>query len=208
VHVDNAGEFHSSAFTRALEDFGVEVIYRPIARPHFGGHIERLIGTTMGAVHILRGTTFSSGAAYSSEGRATMTLRELERWLALEILGKYHHRVHSALSRPPLAVWSELAVSNPPRMPKDRTEFLAGLLPYEMRLPRRDGFHLFNIRYWSDALVKLLGRHEQKLMVRYDPRDLSRVWIRRPDGRHVEARYKNLGREPISLWEHGRAWSA
>jgi putative transposase len=74
-----------------------------------------------------------------------------------------------------------------------------------MRLPRRDGFHLFNIRYWSDALVKLLGRHEQKLMVRYDPRDLSHVWIRRPDGRHVEARYKNLGREPISLWEHGRA---
>ena len=38
VHVDNASEFHSSAFTRALEDFGVEVIYRPIARPHFGGH--------------------------------------------------------------------------------------------------------------------------------------------------------------------------
>ena len=208
VHVDNAGEFHSSAFTRALEDFGVEVIYRPIAQPHFGGHIERLIGTTMGAVHVLRGTTFSSvkdRAAYSSEGRATMTLRELERWLALEILGKYHHRVHSALSRPPIAVWSELAISNPPRMPRDRTEFLAGLLPYEMRLPRRDGFHLFNIRYWSDSLVKFLGRHEQKLMVRYDPRDLSRVWIRRPDGRHVEARYKNLGREPISLWEHGRA---
>jgi putative transposase len=208
VHVDNAGEFHSSAFTRTLEDFGVEVIYRPIARPHFGGHIERLIGTTMGAVHVLRGTTFSSvkdRAGYAAEGRATMTLRELEHWLALEILGKYHHRIHAALKRPPLAVWAELAASNPPRMPRDRTEFLAGLLPFEMRLPRRDGFHLFNIRYWSDALVRLLGRHEQKLMVRYDPRDLSRVWIRRPDGHHVEARYKNLGREPISLWEHGRA---
>jgi len=59
-------------------------------------------------------------------------------------------------------------------MPRDRTEFLAGLLPYKTRLPRRDGFHLFNTRYRSDALVKLLGRHEQKLMVRYDPRDLSR----------------------------------
>jgi transposase InsO family protein len=74
VHVDNAGEFHSSAFTRTLEDFGVEVIYRPIARPHFGGHIERLIGTAMGAVHVLRGTTFSSvkdRAGYSAEGRAS-----------------------------------------------------------------------------------------------------------------------------------------
>jgi putative transposase len=208
VHVDNAGEFHSSAFTRTLEDFGVEVIYRPIARPHFGRHIERLIGTAMGAVHVLRGTTFSSvkdRGSYPAEGRATMTLRELERWLALEILGKYHHRVHSALQRPPLAVWEELSVANTARMPRDRTEFLTGLLPYEMRLPRRDGFRLFNIRYWSDALVALLGRHEQKLMVRYDPRDLSRVWVRRPDGRHVEARYKNLGREPISLWEHSHA---
>jgi putative transposase len=208
VHVDNAGEFPSSAFTRTLEDFGVEVIYRPIARPHFGGHIERLIGTAMGAVHVLRGTTFSSvkdRGSYPAEGRATMTLRELERWLALEILGKYHHRVHSALQRPPLAVWAELSVANTARMPRDRTEFLTGLLPYEMRLPRRDGFRLFNIRYWSDALVALLGRHEQKLMVRYDPRDLSRVWVRRPDGRHVEARYKNLGREPISLWEHSHA---
>jgi putative transposase len=208
VHVDNAGEFHSGAFTRTLEDFGVEVIYRPVARPHFGGHVERLIGTTMGAVHLLRGTTFSSIRArghYPAEARATMTLRELERWLALEILGKYHQRIHSALQRPPIAVWSELTASTPARMPKERLEFLTGLLPYEWRLPRRDGVHLFGIRYWSDALVSLLGRHEQKLMTRYDPRDLSRVWVRRPDGRHVEARYKNLVREPISLWEHSRA---
>jgi putative transposase len=208
VHVDSAGEFHSAAFTRALEDFGVEVIYRPVARPHFGGHVERLIGTTMGAVHLLRGTTFSSikvRGDYPAEARATMTLREVERWLALEILGKYHQRIHSKLHRPPIAVWSELTASNPARMPKERLEFLAGLLPYQWRLPRRDGIRLFGIRYWSDALVNLLGRHEQKLMTRYDPRDLSRVWVRRPNGRHVEARYKNLARETISLWEHSRA---
>jgi len=59
-----------------------------------------------------------------------------------------------------------------------------------MALPRRDGVHLFGIR-WSDALVSP-GRHEQMLMTRYDPRDLSRIWVRRSDGRHVEARYKNL----------------
>jgi putative transposase len=90
-------------FSRTLEDFGVEVIYRPVARPHFGGHVERLIGTTMGAVHLLRGTTFSSIKArgdYPAEARATMTLRELECWLALEILGKYHHRIHRRCTVP------------------------------------------------------------------------------------------------------------
>ena len=70
VHVDNAGEFHSSAFTRTLDDFGVQAIYRPIARPHFGGHIERLIGTTMGAVHVLRGTTFYGSTEVSFETTA------------------------------------------------------------------------------------------------------------------------------------------
>jgi hypothetical protein len=46
-------------------------------------------------VHLLRGTTFSSTKArgdFPAEARATMTLRELECWPKLEILGKYHLR--------------------------------------------------------------------------------------------------------------------
>jgi putative transposase len=39
---------------------------------------------------------------------ATLTMRELERWLLLEILEEYHHKVHAALHRPPVAVWREL----------------------------------------------------------------------------------------------------
>lgn len=43
-----------------------------------------LIGTQMGAVHLLPGTTFSNTVAkgaYPSEQRAVMTLKELERWM-------------------------------------------------------------------------------------------------------------------------------
>jgi putative transposase len=208
IHVDNAGEFHSAGFTRAMQDFGVEIIYRPIATPRFGGHIERLIGTQMGAVHMLRGTTFSNVSArgdYPSEARAVMTLRELERWIAIQILGKYHHQIHASLKRPPIAVWTDRSKTIPQHMPKGRMEFLAGLLPFKWRNARRDGIHLFDIRYWSDTLIDLLGRHEMKLQVRYDPRDLSRVYVRRPDGRIIEAHYKNLAWEPVSLWEHQRA---
>ena len=208
VHVDNAGEFHSAGFTRALQEFGVEIIYRPIATPRFGGHIERLIGTQMGAVHMLRGTTFSNVTArgnYPSEARAVMILRELERWIAIQILGKYHQQIHASLKRPPIAVWMDRSKTIRQYMPKGRMEFVAGLLPYKWRAARRDGIHLFDIRYWSDALIDLLGRHEMKLQVRYDPRDLSRVYVRRPDGRIIEAQYKNLAWEPVSLWEHQRA---
>ena len=52
----------------------------------------------MHRIHLIPGTTFSNVAekgGYDSEGRAVMTLKELERWLALEILGVYHKSVHT-----------------------------------------------------------------------------------------------------------------
>ena len=49
----------SEALKRGCEQYGIEVDYRPVRTPHYGGHIERLIGTMMGKVHLLPGTTFS-----------------------------------------------------------------------------------------------------------------------------------------------------
>jgi hypothetical protein len=45
--------------------------------------------------------------SYASEDRGTLTLAELERWLALQIAGVYHLSVHSALGKAPLAAWQE-----------------------------------------------------------------------------------------------------
>lgn len=208
VHVDNAGEFHASAFTRTLQDHGIQIFYRPIGKPRFGGHVERLIGTQMGAVHLLPGTTFSNTiakGAYPSEAQAAMTLGELERWMLLEILGVYHQRIHAGLSRPPIALWEERTRGLALPLPRNRMAFFVGLLPVERRMVRRDGVRLFGIHYWSDALVDLPGRSHARLEVRYDPRDLSRIYVRRPQGQFVEAAFRDLGRAPICLWEHRRA---
>jgi putative transposase len=62
LHLDNAPEFHSAALARGAQEYGIRLTFRPVAQPHFGGHIERLIGTMMGAVHVLPGTTFSNVA--------------------------------------------------------------------------------------------------------------------------------------------------
>jgi putative transposase len=53
LHVDNGPEFRSRAFMRGCEDAGIKTQWRPRRTPHYGGHIERLIGTQMGAVHLL-----------------------------------------------------------------------------------------------------------------------------------------------------------
>ena len=36
------------------DEYGIKLILRPVATPHYGGHIKRLIGTIMGRVHLLR----------------------------------------------------------------------------------------------------------------------------------------------------------
>ena len=73
LHYNNGAEFHSRALKTACREYGVKLVYRPPATPRYGGHIERLIGTMMGAVHVLPGTTFSNPKAregYASEARA------------------------------------------------------------------------------------------------------------------------------------------
>jgi len=193
---------------RGCREHGIRVMWRPPGAPHYGGHIERLMGTQMNAVHVLPGSTGSSVAdrpMRDPKAGAALTMRELERWLLREILGKYHHKVHAALHRPPIAVWRELIESTPARLPPDRLHFWVSFLPEKLRLLRRDGIHLFGIRYWSPALAQDVGRVDARLAVRFDPRDLSHVFVRRPNGRFVEARYGQLAHPAISLWERDAA---
>jgi len=80
LHVDNGEEFHSEALRRGCEVHGITLHYRPVGAPHFGGTIERVIGTFMQMVHELPGTTFSNPTergAYDSEREAAFTLAEL-----------------------------------------------------------------------------------------------------------------------------------
>lgn len=205
IHLDNAREFHAEALVRGCQEYGILLEHRPPARPHFGGHIERLIGTMMGAVHLLPGTTFSNVSAkgcYPSEARALLTLAELERWLALQIAGVYHLSIHSALGTTPLAAWKErVEGAMPLRHPVDETEFFLSFLPAVPRHIRKDGIHFCNIRYWDNVLSPWAGRLKEPLLIKYDPRNLSKVYVRDPEGQHWPIPYADLRQPPIALWE-------
>jgi len=212
IHLDNAKEFRARALKRGAEEYGVELIHRPRATPHYGGHIERLIGTMMGAVHLLPGTTFSDiddRGDYDSSANAAMTLDELERWIALEIT-RYHADRHSALGIPPLAAWREAVARRvqPVRQPQDLASFMIDFLSSVDRLVRRDGIHLFGLRYWDDVLSIWAGRLDRPMRISYDPRDLSTVFVRGPDGAQWPIRFADLRRPPITLGEHRRAQAA
>jgi putative transposase len=201
LHLDNAPEFDSQALVRGTQEYGIALQHRPPKQPHFGGHIERLIGTVMGAVHLLPGTTFSSvtdRGAYRSHKTARLTLAELERSLALQIAGVYHHSIHSALQRPPIQAWMEglNRRRRQPRQPADAETFFLDFLPSERRLIRRDGIRLFNIHYWANVLSPLAGRTKELVLIKYDPRNLSRIFWQDKQGHYWQVPYRDLRLPP------------
>ncbi len=159
----------------------------------------------MGRIQALPGSTFSSVAArgaYDAEAQAVLTFREFERILTLEVLGSYHNEIHAALARTPASAWADGASSVTLRDGADAAGLLRDFLPFEERIVCRDGIRLFNILYQDGALAHLVDHGVGKLRVKYDPRDLSAVFVELPAGEHVRVPYADLGRLPITLWEH------
>lgn len=208
LHLDNAAEFHALALRRGCQQYGIEIQYRPPGRPHFGGHIERLMGTLMRRLQALPGTSFSNVAArgdYPSETRAALSLEELERIIALEILGPYHHERHGGLGEPPIAAWSRGILQRAPSYPVDCQAFRFDFLPCAERIVRRDGIKLFGITYFDRTLAHLVSRIPVKRLIRYDPDDLSAIYVLMPNQEYQRVPYAQLGHPPVSLWEYQAA---
>jgi len=64
---------------------------------------------------------------------------------------------------------------------------------------------MFNLHYWDNVLSPLAGRSQQRFIVKYDPRNLSRVYLRDEKGDYWTIPYRDLGTPPITLWEHRNA---
>lgn len=212
LHLDNAREFHSRALERGCQQYGIELQYRPKRTPHYGGHIERLIGTTIGEVHLLPGTTFSNiqdKGDYDAAGQACMTLRDFERWFAIQV-GVYHGTIHRELGVPPLMAWTDALGTrpSPPRLPADAESFLLDFLPFEMRKVRREGIELFHAFYWHGALANLAANHDRKLAIKYNPLNLSTVYLELPDGDHLAVPLRDRRRPSITKFEHDLALKA
>ena len=212
LYLDNAAEFKSEALRRGCEQHGIRLDYRPPGQPHYGGTVERIIGTVMQMSHDeLPGTTFSNPdqrGDYDSENKAALTLRELERWLTLAV-GTYHGSVHNGLLQPPAARWIEaVARADAPAIITRATAFLVDFLPIIRRTLTRTGFVIDHIHYYADALKPWIARRGRlpAFLIRRDPRDISRIWVLEPEGQHyLEIPYRTLSHPAVTLWEQRQA---
>jgi putative transposase len=204
LHSDNAKEFTRPVLRRALMNHGVDWFLRPPGRTRYGGHVERLIGTLMGACRLLPGATHSSPAArgkYDSKAAARLRIDDLETYFAHQILGIYNQTEHSALGMSPLQAWTERASGQASEFPDDMEAFRLDLFPQITRKVGRQGIKAFHEEYYSQQLGEAYISGLRTVAIKYDPRDLSRLYVELPKAAYIVVPYRLRRDEPPpTLW--------
>ena len=182
IWVDNAMEFRAVALRRGCEQYMTKLQYRPVGSPEMGATIERLIGTMMGRVHLIPGTTQSNTVKkgeYDAQASACMTLREFTTWLTEQIVTKYHLGHHKGINKMPLAAWNEYFGEKGPAFKGTQLEVLGAFLPAVERKLRRVGVEFKGGHYWSERFTPWIG-DDRDVVVHYHPLDASVVYVRLP----------------------------
>jgi putative transposase len=224
IHMDNAQEFRGVNLQNVCNEYGINIVWRPIGKARYGAHIERLLGTLSNYIHTLDGTTFSNiqeRGEYDSQKNATMTLNEFESWLTILIADVYHNQIHSALQMSPLQKYKEGIFgtsTQPPRgLPKrieDEHLLYINLLPKEERTVQQYGIQIDNIYYYSEVLNAWIDSFEyirgkkvkKKFIIRRDPRDISQIWFYHPQvNKYYRIPYRNPRLPKVSIWEYRAA---
>jgi putative transposase len=223
IHVDNGKEFRGNVLRRACQEYSIDLEWRPVKTPHFGAHIERLLGTFNKEIHSLPGTTFSSPSErgeYDSEGQAVMTMTEFERWIVTYITGVYHQRKHSSLMTSPMQQYEkgilgteELPGRGLPRRIVDEDRLRLDLMPFFERAVQSYGVVVDEVHYYSDVLRRYVNakepsdtRKKRKFTFRRDPRDISTLYFYDPQVKdYFRIPYRDTAHSPMSIWEFREA---
>ena len=219
LHMDNAREFRGDMLKVACDEYNIDLQLRPVKKPRYGGHIERLMGTASQALKKVQGSTISDpkerGDNYDPQADAVMTLHDLEKWLVL-FVARYHHRRHGGIGMTPLQKYTEGLLGGNGRPPRglparrlDEEKIRLDFMPFVERTIQPYGVVIDDIYYFSDVLRRWINAPDPEnpkasrvFRFKRDPRDISQLYFFGPDSRRYFAiSYRDLGKPPISLYE-------
>ncbi|CUS47638.1 MAG: transposase [Idiomarinaceae bacterium HL-53] len=218
IHVDNGADFRTETLRRACREYQIQLEYRPVKQPQYGGHIERLLGTFMRKLHDIDGTTFESvykRKNYDSDKHASMTMNELELWLLKYITQIYHTSKHTGIGVSPNKKW-ELGIwgdgvnkgTGLPAIPTDPMTVQLDFMPLFQRTVQKDGVNIEGVQYYEDVLRAHIGARDEttnrarKFIFRRDPRNISVIWFFDESlNQYFEIPFADRTLPRMSLWQ-------
>ncbi|MDQ1831006.1 Mu transposase C-terminal domain-containing protein [Massilia scottii] len=218
LHMDNAREFRGDMLQVACNEYDVDLHLRPVKKPRYGAHIERLMGTVSEGLKAVKGATFSGPdekGTYDSEGNACMTFGELEKWLVL-FFARYHRKVHAGIGTTPLTKWRDGLLGTKgkpgrglPARRLDEEKLRIDFMPFIERTIQNYGVLIDDVHYYHDVLRPWINtphpefsRHRRKFRFHRDPRDISQLYFFDEIAkRHFAIPYRDVSLPPVSIWE-------
>lgn len=217
IHVDNGADFKAEALKNAGLLHGINIEFRPVKKSHYGGHIERLIGTIMKSVHAVPGTTFSNifeRGEYDSDKHASMTFHEYEKFLVSFITKIYHKNLHHGINMSPETMWDkgifdgESPVGLMPK-PSDPLSVMIDFLPSFKRTIQKNGVNIDGLNYYDHLLRSkinlkdhITGKKKHYIFKR-DPRNIKYVWFYDNDTQeYFKIPVADQSMPDMALWEY------
>ena len=171
LYTDHGSDFTSKHIEEVCASLKIQLIFSTVGKPRGRGKIERFFSTINQCFlqdlpgYIKEGTTVHESKC--------LTFEDLDLKLKLFILVRYNHSSHSTTNAPPILRWQTNQFL--PQLPKNQETL--DLLLLTLSKPRqvhRDGIKFQGLRYFSTTLAGFIG---QKVLIRYDPRDMAEIHI-------------------------------
>ena len=195
-YVDHGSDFTSAHLEQVMADLRIQARFSLPGQPRGRGKVERIFGTVNQMClphlpgHAPRGTK-------DRAGQARLSLAELDEAIGMFIREVYNITAHSETGQPPKQRWESGAFI--PRMPGSLEQLdLLLLTVAKARTIHPDGIHFQSLRYLDPVLAAYVG---EKVIIRYDPRDMAEIRVFYQDRFLCRAICPDLADRTISLKE-------
>lgn len=187
VYTDRGTDFKSTHMEQVALDLGIQLHKTDPHEPQGRGKIERFFGTV--------DNMFCPGLLSTKD--KPLDVQYLDKLFRDWLIQEYLAREHSETGDAPLARWK--AGKFTPRLPDSLKQLDLMLHKVaESRKVRRDGIRFETFRYFDLALADYVG---DEVAIRYDPRDLSKIFVFADKGFLCEAICAELAGRQVTLEE-------
>ncbi len=219
--VDNGKEFYSEHFKDACKQLGIIIQYTPPYMPWYKSSVERTFSSYNTQLLVGQPGTllkeFSNLNGYNPKKNAVVSLSALEEMVHIFIIDIHNQSFHSDYHALRAEVWNKAMAEYPPALPDSHRELRVLLGAVEQRVITKKGVEFHGLFYNSPELARLRStfevedlrrqsnkRSREKATIKYDPTDLSKIYIFDPE-QHQFILVPAVSQEytrGLTLWQH------
>lgn len=207
VFIDNGLEFHAAIFKMMAWELACDLTYCRVRTPWLKPHVERFFGT-LDYLSLSRGRVYKRVANVMNidpKKDAAIKFSDLVKGLTMFVADVHPFEINERKLARPYDLYTEgLEYCPPVAFPSDMEQLRMCTAMSKTLMLGPGGIELRGLPYGREELLPMRKQYGQsfKVQVKWDPDDLSQLWVRHPDESHWI-------QSPCRWWEYanGLSWN-